>query len=255
MSAKIGHAVVDENGAARGGKPGDQTGKEIRVQEWYKRDGGWDAYIECTDEALADRAARNMEEICGNDNFGYDQTDRSTGYKAILAAGSIDEAEPSEFDCSSLIDAAYLLAGLEVERGYTGNLERRYLATGKFRVYLDAAHTESSALAKRGGLYLTAGKHVAMVLTDGNGATQSAGPPAEPPMEDGAEYVVVVGGSVNVRVGGSKDTGKLFTAHKGDRFPRTGAADSGWHQIQTERGVGYISNKTRYTKIDGGRNA
>ena len=31
MSVKIAHAVGDENGKARGGKSGDQTGKEVTL--------------------------------------------------------------------------------------------------------------------------------------------------------------------------------------------------------------------------------
>ena len=53
MSVKIAHAIGDENGKARGGKAGDQTGKEILVTNWYKRTGGWEVYLECTDKALA----------------------------------------------------------------------------------------------------------------------------------------------------------------------------------------------------------
>ena len=32
----IGHFVCDENGHSKGGKPGDQTGREGRFQAWYK---------------------------------------------------------------------------------------------------------------------------------------------------------------------------------------------------------------------------
>ena len=35
MSVKIGHASIDENNKASGGKSGDQTGKEICIRNWY----------------------------------------------------------------------------------------------------------------------------------------------------------------------------------------------------------------------------
>jgi len=41
MSVLIVEAYSDENGKARGGQPGDQNGKEIRVREWYERADGW----------------------------------------------------------------------------------------------------------------------------------------------------------------------------------------------------------------------
>lgn len=39
--SRLVHAVSDERGKARGGKPGDQTGKEILIQDYYARSGGW----------------------------------------------------------------------------------------------------------------------------------------------------------------------------------------------------------------------
>ena len=37
----IGNAVGDEHGKASGGEPGDQTGKELQIQPWYKNKKGW----------------------------------------------------------------------------------------------------------------------------------------------------------------------------------------------------------------------
>ena len=68
----------------------------------------------------------------------------------------------------------------------------------------------------------------------------------EPPTD---EKVEVVGKSVNVRVGDNKKTKILFTAHKGDTFPYLGPAPSGWYTINTKKGVGYITNLTRYTRL------
>ena len=41
MAVKIGHASIDENGRAQGGKAGDQTGKEVCTRNWYKHSKGW----------------------------------------------------------------------------------------------------------------------------------------------------------------------------------------------------------------------
>ena len=35
MAVKVGSARIDENGRAHGGKAGNQTGKELSVQNWY----------------------------------------------------------------------------------------------------------------------------------------------------------------------------------------------------------------------------
>lgn len=64
------------------------------------------------------------------------------------------------------------------------------------------------------------------------------------------KYVLVVGGSVNVRTGDSKKGKILFTAHRGDTFPYIDTAPSGWHCIETKKGVGYITNLQRYTRLN-----
>ena len=59
----------------------------------------------------------------------------------------------------------------------------------------------------------------------------------------------VLGGSVNVRASDSKKGRILFTAHRGDRFPFLGTAPSGWYEIDTKKGPGFITDLPRYTKI------
>ena len=41
MAVIIGSARIDERGKASGGKAGDQTGKEVSTQNWYKHSKGW----------------------------------------------------------------------------------------------------------------------------------------------------------------------------------------------------------------------
>lgn len=65
------------------------------------------------------------------------------------------------------------------------------------------------------------------------------------------QTVVVIGGSVRVRDKDSVGGRHLFTAHRGDEFPLIGVAPSGWYQIQTEYPESYITNKARYTKLNG----
>jgi hypothetical protein len=164
MSIKIGHASIDENGKISGGKTGDQTGKEICTRSWYSKP--WNVYLECTDKALANKAADWMDKICVNDNFGYDQNERWTGYNSIKKNGF--EKAKGEFDCSSLVITCYILAGLEIAPdGYTGDMRKKLLKTGKFVEYTDSSHLLKDELAKRGGIYLKEGSHVVMALEDG----------------------------------------------------------------------------------------
>lgn len=69
------------------------------------------------------------------------------------------------------------------------------------------------------------------------------------PPEPTGKLVEVVGGSVNVRTSDSKKGRILFTAHKGDTFPYVGTAPSGWYEVLTSRGNGFITSLPRYTKL------
>ena len=81
MSILIGHASIDENGKASGGQAGDSTKKEVCTRQWYSKP--WQYYLECTDENIANIAATYMEQICANDNVGYDQSQRLTLYNQL----------------------------------------------------------------------------------------------------------------------------------------------------------------------------
>lgn len=176
MAIKIGHASIDENGKVSGGKTGDQTGKEICVRNWYSKP--WNVYLECTDKALADKAAGIMECICADDNYGYDQNQRLTGYNAIVKNGGKVHGAEGEFDCSSLVSSCYRLAGLKISPSCTTrNLRVELIKTGKFKVYTDTPHLTSDKYAKRGGIYLAEGSHVVMALEDGG---QEKNPYPEP---------------------------------------------------------------------------
>lgn len=71
-----------------------------------------------------------------------------------------------------------------------------------------------------------------------------------PKPEPVGKYVLVVGGSVNVRTSDSKKGKILFTAHRGDTFPYIDTAPSGWYCIETKKGVGYITSLQRYTRLN-----
>lgn len=74
----------------------------------------------------------------------------------------------------------------------------------------------------------------------------------DPKPEPTGQVVEVIGGSVNVRNADSKRGRILFTAHRGDTFPFLGPAPSGWYTIDTKKGVGYITNLSRYTRLKNG---
>lgn len=74
-------------------------------------------------------------------------------------------------------------------------------------------------------------------------------PQPEPPAPVPERFVEVVGGSVNVRTADSKKGRILFTSHRGDRFPFVAVAPSGWYEIETKKGQGFITSLPKYTRL------
>lgn len=170
MAVKIGHASIDENGKASGGKAGDSTGKEVCIRPWYSKP--WQYYLECTDHKIADTAAAYMEQICNNQHVGYDQTERLTLYNQLKVHKDVSKLTPCECDCSSLVACCYIMAGLHINPSCTTrNLRSALMATGKFVVYSDAQHLSNDTNAKRGGIFLKEGSHVVMALENGTSST------------------------------------------------------------------------------------
>ena len=156
---RVGAARIDENGNLCGGKQGDQTGKEIMIQDWYNHP--WNTYLVCNDPVIANLAATHMENICNDNSYGYNQKARTTGYMSLLNK----TGKGGDFDCSSLVSCCYKLAGLNIPYDCTTrNLKSYLLKTGKFTEYTDSKYLESSTYSKRGAVYLKEGSHVAMAL-------------------------------------------------------------------------------------------
>lgn len=166
MSIKIGHASIDENGKVNGGKAGDSTGQEVCIRQWYSKP--WQYYLECTDTNIANTAAVYMEQICNNNNVGYDQSQRLTLYNQLKTHKNVSKLTPCECDCSSLVACCYIMAGLNLNPACTTrNLRSALLSTGKFTAYSDPDHITSDKHAKRGGIFLKEGSHVVMALENG----------------------------------------------------------------------------------------
>lgn len=245
---KIGHAVQDEKGGTQGLEPGDQTGKEIVVANWYKRSGGWAYYIEPIDRAMAEKASDIMRKICESEAFGYSRVTRWTGYKSIINNGKkIEGAKASNFDCSSLVITCYILAGLDIPAsGYTGSIVKIFSQTGKFKISQDPKYLETSDYAKKGSLYLTPGKHVAMALEDG---PKSGDDPKPDPKNPRVEFL----GNVYVRKGPGTEYKKVRIARKGEVDDLleivTNTKQEDWYGIKDGYVSAFTGKKRKYTRI------
>ena len=247
MTVYIGNAVGDEHNKASGGEPGDQTGKELKIQAWYLNKKGWRVF-RAKDAETAKRIAWCMRAACENPAIGYDQKQRNTLY---TAASPFDfdcskVTTKCECDCSSLVRVCCAYAGIKMKDFNTVSEPTRLLATGLFVEMKDDKYTKKSEYLCIGDILCTSVKgHTAVVLNDGPKADRD--PEPEPPHTD--KKVKVIGNRVHVRRGDNKNTGILFTALKGQCFPYIATAPTGWYEIDTEKGLGYISNRPDLTRL------
>lgn len=247
MTVYIGNAVGDENNKAKGGEPGNQTGMELKIQPWYLNKKGWRVF-RAKDAETANRLAADMRMACRNPNIGYDQHDRNTLYSvsAPLDFDCGEVIEPCECDCSSLVRVCLAYAGIKVRDFNTVSEPARLMATKDFIELTDSKYTKSSEYLCIGDILCTVTKgHTAIVLNDGPKADRDPEPVPPKPLGE----VEVIGRSVNVRTSDSTKGRILFTAHRGDKFQFIQIAPSGWYQIGTKKGTGFITNLPKYTKL------
>lgn len=110
----VGSARIDENGNANWGKAGDQTCKEVATEPYYRHRLGW-YLLRPKQAAVARKIGLAMVEACLNHNIGYDQSERYGIINCLKKYGRIAKInEPTEADCSSLVRACCIQAGINV---------------------------------------------------------------------------------------------------------------------------------------------
>jgi hypothetical protein len=170
----VGSASIDERGKASGGAAGDQTGREVRTQAWYKHEKGW-VVIRAKDDAVRAKIAEAMRAACDNPLIGYDQGQRDTLYNASKAFGFNPAlvAVKCECDCSSLVRVCCCYAGVMVGNFRTVSEPEFLEATGRFNLLSDAAYTDHSDRLMAGDILCTpVSGHTVVVLNDGDNARE-----------------------------------------------------------------------------------
>ena len=181
MSVTVGSARLNENRKTTGGCPGDQTGREVGIQEWYMHTKAW-IVLRAKTLAAREAIAYAMAAACNNNHIGYCQS-HSHRTRATLAAQpyGYDPAKITtdvETDCSELVRLCCLYAGIKVPSFNTGSEKNVLLNTGMFTAYEDGAHCNSSDRLLRGDILVTRTKgHTVVVLSDGAVAEQEKGSP------------------------------------------------------------------------------
>ncbi len=173
MAVIVGSARGDENGAAYGGKAGDQrSGKEVSTQNWYKHSKGWRVF-RAIDPNKAAIIGQQMRAACENDLIGYDQRERYDLFKEAQKVGFdlAAVAVPTECDCSELVRTCCAAAGimdLPTSGFRTGNMPQNLLKTGEFVELEGSKYTEQSEYLGAGDILVTrTSGHTVVVLTSG----------------------------------------------------------------------------------------
>lgn len=177
----ISNSGQDENNRYKGGKAGDQTGKEWYVRTWYN--GGWTVVLRHPNAEVRETIAQLSEESANNDLVGYDQNQRLTYWTQLVKAKyrpkNIKVA--CEDDCSAGVSAnvkatGYLL-GIDKlkaisEGGTTSTIKENFTKAG-FKALTAKKYLTSEKYLLRGDILLNEGHHVATNLTNGSATTTS----------------------------------------------------------------------------------
>lgn len=169
MSVKIGSARIDENGRASGGMAGDQTGREVAEENWYRHPLGW-ILIRAKTAAMREKLARNMEAACDNPYIGYDQS-QNTSLWNVVKGYAYDCAKvrtACETDCARLVRVCCWYAGSKPKDFYTASEVDALKATGDFDILTADKYTKTSSNLMRGDILVTKTKgHTVIVLSNG----------------------------------------------------------------------------------------
>ncbi len=165
----LGHFVCDENGRARGGKPGDQSGKEGRFQAWYATGSngkGWQDVFRAKDASVRKKIAKNMIELVENPHVGYNQDARLTLDREAKKV-NYDFAKITtdcDTDCSQATAECIIGAGIPIDPDmYTGNEKQLIVKTGQFKTYDGKSYIVSDQKLKVGDILFKIG-HSAVVV-------------------------------------------------------------------------------------------
>lgn len=164
-------ASIGENGKVTGGKPGDQTGKEVKCGNIYNF--GQTRVYRCKDRSKALEIGAAAKGMAINNAFGYNQSTRTTAYTELKKVNWIvaNVKIPCNIDCSELggcaVNVAYKKA-LISSSIYSGNIGAALLATGLFTELKASKYLGVSEYIQCGDIIVAPGKHVIVAYTDGS---------------------------------------------------------------------------------------
>lgn len=171
MAVMCAWASTGENGKATGGKPGDQTGKEVKCGSIYNF--GQTRVYRCKNREKALLIGAAAKGIADNNAFGYNQSNRTSSYKELQKVNWVVANVKSlcDIDCSELAACAVNVAykkSLIPSSVYSGNIGSTLLSTGYFTELKESKYLGKSEYIRCGDIIVAPGKHVIVAYTDGS---------------------------------------------------------------------------------------
>ena len=168
MTIYVGSARIDERGHAHGGNAGDQSGKEVSTQKYYKHSKGW-VVLRAKKPEQANKIAKDMLYACANHHIGYDQYQRDTLYNAVKDLGFNCSLvnKNVETDCSALVRVCCCYAGIIVGNFRTYNERKVLLDTGAFEDVTAKVNTSTGKGLCIGDILVTKTHGHTVVVTSG----------------------------------------------------------------------------------------
>ena len=141
---------------------GDQTKREVATEPYYSHKQGW-YMLRAKDPEIARKLGLAMLEACLNDNIGYDQIGRYGVINSLKAYGKIAKInKPTEADCSSLVWACCLQAGINVGDFNTAS---EVSALVKTRAFYPAVEVKPNTKLQMGDILVTRTKGHTVIVT------------------------------------------------------------------------------------------
>lgn len=174
MSVKIAQASIDENSKAKGGKAGNQSGRELNIRNWWN--GSWTNVLRAKDEYKASMIAEAAEALANNKCVGYDQSNRNSLKKELdklLMEFYLLETD-CECDCSSFATVCAECAGIDIPYSNgnaptTSTMVDAFMTTKAFENLTNEKYIGSSDYLKKGDILRKKG-HCVVVISDGSDA-------------------------------------------------------------------------------------
>lgn len=254
----IANSGSDENGGTKGGKLGDQTGREWQLKKWYSRP--WTCVLRYPNKKVRDMIAQFGIDAALNNYIGYDQSKRYTYWDELVKAGynpakiTKDCAEDCTAGVTANVRAVGYVLGIkalqDIPKTVRSSNMRKYFKKAGFEVLTEKKYLTGYLYLLPGDILLYDDHHAATNITRGKKAVEPADstpvvvPDEKPIVVEGTkQYVKVSRGNYYVREAPDKKSKDLGTVNNGTKLDYLGENQNGWWKVDYKGKTGWISSK------------